>query len=230
MTEYLSFEEVAIELKCTKNKVLQLVLEDRTILATRLTMNGTLIETSGPAALHPYDLDFCDHIDNNGLITTDIYKHKPNGEAILTTTLSAGHLRIERSILAAYLEFNLGYVKPSIAHEPVLETKCLANDASLQGTSAVLATSTLAPIADGKLGKPNKVKAVTNWKMQIQIEATEVCKSLRKSGANPSKASLAEPMAKWCRDNNIKTNGGIFPSPGYIKTSVLGGKHWELPN
>ena len=72
--------------------------------------------------------------------------------------------------------------------------------------------------------------ALPNWKMRIQSEATELCLRLQRSGANPTKSSILESMAKWARENKVMTDGNIFPSQGYLRTHVLGGKHWDLPN
>jgi hypothetical protein len=72
--------------------------------------------------------------------------------------------------------------------------------------------------------------AVANWKMQVQTEATALVLRLRKSGANPTKHSIIDPMARWCRENGIKTDSGIYPKEGYLRTHVLGGKHWDVPN
>ncbi len=77
---------------------------------------------------------------------------------------------------------------------------------------------------------PAPLPAVPNWKMRVQAEATALVLSLRKSGASPTKHSILEPMAQWCRDNNVMTNGSIFPSANYLRTHVLGGKHWDVPN
>lgn len=72
--------------------------------------------------------------------------------------------------------------------------------------------------------------AVPGWKMKIQIEATELVIRLRKSGASPTKQSIVGPLARWCRANEVLTDGNIFPSANYLRTHVLGGKHWDLPN
>lgn len=76
---------------------------------------------------------------------------------------------------------------------------------------------------------PSPLPAVPNWKMLIQAEAAELFLRLLASGANPTPHSLVKPMAKWCRDNEIKTDGNINPSEGYIRTHVLGGDHWTPP-
>jgi hypothetical protein len=89
---------------------------------------------------------------------------------------------------------------------------------------APIFTATVAPLGD----QPNA--AVANWKMQIQAEATAHCLRLRKAGANPTRNSILDPMAQWCRDNDIKTDTKIHPSANYLRTHVLGGKHWDVPN
>lgn len=69
-----------------------------------------------------------------------------------------------------------------------------------------------------------------NWKMRVQAEAAARFLRLRTVGANPTVHSMLDDMAKWCRENGIKTGGGIYPSPGYLRTHVLGGKHWTPPS
>jgi hypothetical protein len=87
--------------------------------------------------------------------------------------------------------------------------------------------ATPAPVVDAV--EPAKVGPVANWRMQIQAEATAHCLRLRKSGANPTRHSILEPMAKWCRDNDIRTDTKINPSANYLRTHVLGGKYWDVP-
>lgn len=76
---------------------------------------------------------------------------------------------------------------------------------------------------------PKESAPIANWKMQIQTEATAYCLRLKKAGANPTKRSILGSMTKWCQENDIKTDGKIFPSENYLRTHVLGGKHWALP-
>jgi hypothetical protein len=73
------------------------------------------------------------------------------------------------------------------------------------------------------------VLATSDWKMQVQIEAARRLKSLRASGANPSVHSILNDIAKWCSQNGVKTDSGIFPSANYLRTHVLSGKHWVPP-
>lgn len=90
-------------------------------------------------------------------------------------------------------------------------------------------TTTNAPVVTKQAGGDAPAPAVPNWKMRIQTEATELVLRLRESGSSPTKFSTCESMAKWCRDNNVKTDNKIFPSANYLRTHVLGGKHWDLP-
>ena len=68
-----------------------------------------------------------------------------------------------------------------------------------------------------------------HWKMRVQAAAAEHWKTLRKAGANPTVSSILDWMAKWCCDNAVFTDSGINPSAGYLRTHVLGGKHWTPP-
>lgn len=92
------------------------------------------------------------------------------------------------------------------------------------------------PVADTAPEQPAPVEAasdgaaIPNWKMKIQTEATAHCLRLRQSGASPTKKSIVDSMANWCRKNDVKTDSKIFPSGNYLRTHVLGGKHWDLPN
>ncbi|MHB1199174.1 MAG: hypothetical protein ACYCZ6_06365 [Polaromonas sp.] len=103
MVEYLSFEEVAAVLNCSNRKVRQVVLEDKTLKATRITFNGMVLDAASPAGHFIYDLDFCCHLSEDGAITSDIYENDASGKTVLTRTLDVGCLRVERSDLDAYM-------------------------------------------------------------------------------------------------------------------------------
>ena len=74
-----------------------------------------------------------------------------------------------------------------------------------------------------------KVKDVANWKMQVQIKAAELMTTLRQKGANPTVYSILPKLVEWCHENNIRTETKIIPSAGYLRTHVLGAKHWTPP-
>jgi len=84
-------------------------------------------------------------------------------------------------------------------------------------------------LADGAPEETSK-PAVPNWKMQIQAEATAHVLRLRKFGCNPTRHSILDDLATWCINNNVRTDTGIHPRASYLRTHVLGGKHWDVPN
>ena len=83
-----------------------------------------------------------------------------------------------------------------------------------------------APVLVAGAQKP----AEPNWKMQIQAEATAHVLRLRKLGCNPTRHSILDDLATWCIKNNVRTDTGIHPRASYLRTHVLGGKHWDVPN
>lgn len=68
-----------------------------------------------------------------------------------------------------------------------------------------------------------------HWKMRVQAEAAAEWLRVRKTGANPTRASIRPHLLKWCRAENVLTPLGVNPSDGYLRTHVLGGKHWTPP-
>ena len=83
MVEYLSFDEVASALKCSISKVRQLVVEDKSLQAKRITLNGMVPQPSGADEPFIYDLDFNCHVSDEGKITSDIYESGPTGKTAL---------------------------------------------------------------------------------------------------------------------------------------------------
>ena len=83
--------------------------------------------------------------------------------------------------------------------------------------------------------KPKRVRSkkqpiqTNNWRMRIQAQATSHILALRKSGANPTVHSIINDIHTWCVQNSVRSSRGVIPSPGYIRTHVLGGKHWTPP-
>ena len=66
-----------------------------------------------------------------------------------------------------------------------------------------------------------------NWMMQVQAEATARWKRYRAQSAVPTKHNLRDELAKWCRDNDIRTKQGSFPTAQYIARHVL--RMWVPP-
>jgi len=73
----------------------------------------------------------------------------------------------------------------------------------------------------------NEAKPLENWKMRIQAEAAIRWRKLRKVGCNPTKHSLKDDLAGWCRTEAIMTNTGINPTAEYIYRHVL--RQWTPP-
>ena len=52
-----------------------------------------------------------------------------------------------------------------------------------------------------------KAPPLEDWKMRVQAEAAAHWLHLRKLNCNPTKHSILPHLAKWCRENNIRTAG-----------------------
>ena len=103
MLTYLSFGEIASRLGCETKKVRQLVLEDKSLRATRITPNGLVLTGCGLNGHFPYDLDFNSHLSSDGEITCDTYRLNAKGETEKTQTLFVGYLRVESAELQRFL-------------------------------------------------------------------------------------------------------------------------------
>jgi hypothetical protein len=91
------------------------------------------------------------------------------------------------------------------------------------GTVATVATPIEAP-------DDESIEPLDDWKMQCQAEAYEQWVRLRASGASPSVRAICVHVAKWCTLKDVRTEGyGKHPAQTYLKTHVLGGKHWPPP-
>lgn len=66
-----------------------------------------------------------------------------------------------------------------------------------------------------------------DWKMRVHAEAAAHWLRLRKLNCNPTKHGILPHLAKWCRENDIRTATLVNPSEGYLRTHVL--KTWEPP-
>ena len=82
MAQYLNFEEVAAELKCSLAKVRQLVLEDESLKATRITPNGMVLPPSSPDDSLVCNLDFTSHVSDAGAISADDYGRDATGKTV----------------------------------------------------------------------------------------------------------------------------------------------------
>ena len=103
MAKYLSFGEVASRLGCDNQKVRQLVIEDKSLRATRITPNGLVLSECGLNGHFTYDLDFNSHLSIDGEITCDTYRLNAIGETEKTQTLFVGYLRVESAELQRFL-------------------------------------------------------------------------------------------------------------------------------
>ena len=70
---------------------------------------------------------------------------------------------------------------------------------------------------------------VPNWKLLVQAEAAAMFKRQRAMGAQPTVYNVVDAMARWCRENDVRTSSGAFPSASYLRVHVLGGTHWKPP-
>ena len=80
-----------------------------------------------------------------------------------------------------------------------------------------------------KESPPPEGVPVPNWKLRVQEEAANMFKRARISGASPTVHSIKDDLATWCRQQDIKTDGGIYPSGEYLRVHVLSGRHWQKP-
>jgi hypothetical protein len=63
---------------------------------------------------------------------------------------------------------------------------------------------------------------ISNWKMQVQVEATALFLRYYRAGANPTISSTKEDLSKWCRANGVLTDSGIVPSGEYRSNLAVG--------
>nr|WP_314899146.1 hypothetical protein [uncultured Deefgea sp.] len=72
-----------------------------------------------------------------------------------------------------------------------------------------------------------KSEVSLNWKMRIQAEAALRWTASLEVGAKPTKQGMAPELAKWCRENEIKTDKTNYPTATYIQRHVL--QSWNPP-
>ncbi len=90
-------------------------------------------------------------------------------------------------------------------------------------------TLKLSPLRPKRTRAKKQAIQTNNWRMRIQTQATSHILALRKGGANPTVHSIINDIHAWCVQNGVRSDRGGIPSPGYIRTHVLGGKHWTPP-
>lgn len=72
-----------------------------------------------------------------------------------------------------------------------------------------------------------RVKRTSNWIMEIQAQAAIEWKKYQDMECNPTKLSIKDDLAKWCREKDIRTSSHINPSAEYIYRHVL--RTWTPP-
>lgn len=83
---------------------------------------------------------------------------------------------------------------------------------------------------DGQEFPPsNQIEAapISNWMMRIQARASELWREYKKLGCSPTKNSIKGDLARWCRENDVTTDGGVLPTESYIYRHVI--RQWSPP-
>lgn len=137
MAKYLSFGKVASRLRCDNQKVRQLVIEDKSLRATRITPNGLVLSECGLNGHFPYDLDFNSHLSSDGEITCDTYRLNAKGDTEKTRTLFVGYLRVESAELQRFLSEQM----------PFTNDDDTLDDAALAGLVAMATDAASAPVS-----------------------------------------------------------------------------------
>jgi hypothetical protein len=180
MLTYLSFGEVASRLGCETKKVRQLVLEDKSLRATRITPNGLVLSKCGLNGHFPYDLDFNSHLSGDGEITCDTYRLNAIGETEKTQTLFVGYLRVESAELQRFLSEQT----PLTHDDDMLDAAALARLVA-RATDAVPAPASLQPPSGAQEQRQAKVvKHTTKGQRAHWLDA--VLKTVRNQAADPN--------------------------------------------
>ena len=67
-----------------------------------------------------------------------------------------------------------------------------------------------------------------HWKLRIQRQACLVWQRVFDYGGTPSVSNTKNEIAKWCVDNDVRTDSGnVHPTAEYIRTHVLSSNHWK---
>lgn len=87
----------------------------------------------------------------------------------------------------------------------------------------------LEPAAPAQKVEVPATPTTSNWKLLIQAEATRYWNELVKMGCSPTRNNILQDITKWCRTNNVMTDGGIYPASTYIEKHVLKRAVWKSP-
>lgn len=67
-----------------------------------------------------------------------------------------------------------------------------------------------------------------HWKLIIQRHAYKVWQRELDYGGTPSVSNTKDEIAKWCVDNDVRTDSGnVHPTAEYLRSHVLSSKHWK---
>ena len=66
-----------------------------------------------------------------------------------------------------------------------------------------------------------------NWKLRVQTIAAKKWRQAYDQGCSPTIANMKDAIAKSCREQDVKTTNGVYPSAEYLRTHVLSNKHWK---
>jgi hypothetical protein len=70
-------------------------------------------------------------------------------------------------------------------------------------------------------------KVTSKWILLVQAEAAKHWQNLKGMKCSPTKRNIIDDLAKICREKEIKTDYGIYPSAQYIYRHVL--RAWTPP-
>ena len=76
----------------------------------------------------------------------------------------------------------------------------------------------------------NKPVELHNWMMLVQTEAAIRWRRYRMQECNPTRHMIADELAKWCRDTDIRTKSNINPTVEYLHRHVLSKRCWTPPD
>ena len=135
--------------------------------------------------------------------------------------------RVSLPVFAAWA-LSLGWNLPDAFPRAVVDSSRILIDPRAPHAERAPAPPTGPSAAESVPGTDAAAPLVDDWKMRVQAEAAAHWQHLRKLHCNPTKHGILPHLAKWCRENNIRTAGpsGIHPSEGYLKNVLV---KWEPP-